>query len=80
MTGSMTGSVLEDVMLALQRLLDADELESIRKLEVDGGDVFVDLDQPGPACRQCKRTAREIRMALESVPGVDRAYVALGKP
>src|SRR5581483_2147103 len=78
MTASPTGSLIQDVMLTLQRLLDADELDSVRKLEVDGRDVYVDLDEPGPPCRQCKRTAREIRQALESLPGVDHAYVALG--
>ncbi len=74
----MTGSVLEDVMLVLQRMLDADELAAVRQVEVDGRDVFVNLDESGPGCRQCKRTAREIRMALEATPGVDHAYVALG--
>ena len=71
-------SVLENVMLALQRLLDADELAAVRTIELDGRDVFVNLDEPGPGCRQCKRTVREIRAALESTPGVDHAYVALG--
>jgi hypothetical protein len=78
MTASIAGSVLEDVMLTLQRLLDADELDSVRKLEVDGRDVYLDLDEMGPACRQCKRTAHDIRLVLESLPRVDHAYVALG--
>ena len=71
-------TVLEGVMLTLQRLLDADELDAVRHIERDGRDVFVNLDESGPGCRQCKRTAREIRAALETVPGVDHAYVALG--
>ncbi len=73
----MTGSVLEDVMLVLQNLLDAEELAAVRRIEVEGRDVFVDLDEPGPGCRQCKRSASEIRAALESLPVVDHAYVAL---
>lgn len=77
MTDSRGGSVLEGVMLVLQRLLDSDELDSVRKIELEGRDVFVSLDEPGPGCRQCKRTAREIRLALESLPEVDHAYVAI---
>jgi metal-sulfur cluster biosynthetic enzyme len=77
MCRSMKGSVLEDVMMALQALLDADELEAVHRIELEGHDVFVDIDEAGPGCRRCKRTAREIRLALESLPGVDHAYVAL---
>jgi metal-sulfur cluster biosynthetic enzyme len=78
MCRSVTGSVLEEVMMALQGLLDAEELEAVQRIELEGHDVFVDLDEAGPGCRRCKRTAREIRVALESLPGVDHAYVALG--
>ena len=54
-----------------------DELDAVRDIELEGRDVYVRLDEPGPGCRQCKRTAREIRLALESLPVVDHAYVAI---
>ena len=78
MSAPMSGSVLEEVMESLQRLLDADELEALADVEVDGKDVYVRLDESGPGCRQCKRTAREIRVFLESLPSVDHAYVLIG--
>ena len=71
-------TALEEVLEALQRLLDADELDAVAELEVDGRDVYVRLAESGPGCRQCKRTAREIRVALEALPGVDHAYVLIG--
>jgi len=78
MATSMTGTVLEEVLLALRSLLDADELEAVRKIESEGCDVFVSIGPPRPGCRQCERTAREIRTALEALPGVDHAYVSVG--
>ncbi|HUJ29218.1 MAG TPA: hypothetical protein VLW85_24530 [Myxococcales bacterium] len=78
MCKSTTGTALQDVMMKLQQLLDADELDAVHRIELEGRDVFVDLAESGPSCRQCKRTAREIRLALESLPGIDHAYVALG--
>lgn len=71
-------NVLQDVMLKLQQLLDADELDAVQRIELEGRDVFVDLVESTHGCRQCKRTAREIRVALETLPGVDHAYVAIG--
>ncbi len=69
--------MVEEVMLVLQRLLDADELDAVRQVDVQGHDVYVKLDEPGQPCRQCKRTAEEIQHALEKVPGVEHAHVTL---
>ncbi|HEY6910474.1 MAG TPA: hypothetical protein VI356_13940 [Myxococcales bacterium] len=78
MTAFIDGKLLEDVITTLQRMLGAGDLNAVSRLEVDGGDVFVDLDETGPVCRQCKHTAHEIRTALELLPRVDHAYVAFG--
>ena len=77
MTAFIDGKLLEDVIGTLRRLLGASELDPVSRLEVDGRDVFVDLDETGPVCKQCHHTAHEIRVALESLPRVDHAYVAL---
>ncbi len=55
--------MVEEVMLVLQRLLDADELDAVRQVDVHGHDVYVKLDEPRQPCRQCKRTAEEIQHA-----------------
>lgn len=78
MATSMNGTLLEEVLLALRRLLDSDELDAVRKVEIEGHDVFVTIDEEPGERRPCRRTAREIRAALESLSRVDHAYVALG--
>ena len=78
MATSMNGTLLEEVLLALRQLLDSDELDAVRKIEIEGHDVFVTIDEEPGGCRQCKRTAREVRTALEFLPRVNHAYVALG--
>ncbi len=69
--------MIEEVMLVLQQLLDADELDAVRQVDVHGHDVYVKLDEPRQPCRQCKRTAEEIQRAIEKVPGVAHAHVEL---